>query len=83
MRFSESNMPTSKEVKEVLIAVLPNVSDIDDSTLDYFESIISDITSSSDSPATIAANIKDSMSPFLESYGIITDSDAAEVFDIN
>ena len=75
-------MPTSKEVKEILISVLPNNSDIDDSTLDYLESIISDITSSAESPSTISNNIKESLSPFLESYGIITDSDAAEVIDM-
>jgi hypothetical protein len=75
-------MPTSKEVKEILISVLPNNSDIDDSTLDYLESIISDITCSAESPSTISNNIKESLSPFLESYGIITDSDAAEVIDM-
>ena len=77
-----SVMPSSKEVKEILVSVLPNVSDIDESTLDYFESIISDATSSSDSSLTISTNIKESLCPFLESYGIITDLDAAEVFDI-
>lgn len=67
------------DIKEILLQVLPRDSDLDDSTLEYFESIISDICSSPDNIHGIAVSLKEALAPFLESYGIVPSIDIGEV----
>jgi hypothetical protein len=63
-------------IRSILQAVLP--SEIDESTLDYFESILTDMNSENKNhfdPATL----NETLAPFLESYGLAEDSTEAEV----
>jgi hypothetical protein len=66
-------------LRDVICSILPSDSDIDDSTLDYFESLISDIKESSECHEAAMASVKESLTPFFESYGIAPDLEAAEV----
>ena len=61
-------MDTSK-VRSVLGALLP---EIDESTLDYFESMVMDSTTID------REGLKETMAPFFESYGLATDLQHAE-----
>lgn len=59
----------AEKVRSILQVLLP---EIDESTLDYFESIVTD------SNVIDRAGLKENMAPFFESYGLATDLEEAE-----
>jgi hypothetical protein len=63
-------------LNEILHADFP---DLDDSTIEYFESIIGDVKNTSGSFSSMSFAMKESLSPFLESYGLASSLEIAEV----